>query len=169
MVRMIDLIKRSGGGEEEPDRSPKEALPEEGPLRFPSPADFTRESSAPAPPSRQTAPPPAPPAPSRGEKGSLLGGELEETGGGGIRTPRNLGVKQRYCPYVGGKVKRESVQDFPAASNVCYAQESQERKLLRTYSLPYAAVSAQRQREFCLSSSYARCPIFQAKEKGSQG
>src|SRR3970282_573926 len=69
MVRMIDLIKRSGGGEEEPDRRPKEALPdsipEEGPLRFPSPADFTRESSAPAPPSRQTAPPPAPPAPSQ--------------------------------------------------------------------------------------------------------
>lgn len=173
MVRMIDLIKRSGGGEEEPDRRQKEALPgslpEEGPLRFPSAADFARESSAPPPPSRQTAAPPAPLAPSRGEKGSLLEGELEETGGGGIRTPRNLGVKQRYCPYLGGKVKRESVQDFPAASNVCYAQESRERKLLRTYNLPYAAVSAQRQREFCLSSSYARCPIFQAKEKGSQG
>ena len=177
MVRMIDLIKRSGGGEpedEEPERRREgalpDSLPEEGPLRFPSAEDFARASSAPAPPSaRPPALPSASSAPSRPERGSLLEGDLEESRGGGLRTPKNLGVKQRYCPHLGGKVKRESVQDYPAAVNVCYAQESQERKLLRTYTLPYATVSAQRQREFCLSSSYARCPIFQAKEKGSQG
>ena len=167
MVRMIDLIKRSAGGDEEP-KGPQEtlpeALPEKGPLRFPSAEDFARASAPAAPAARPAAAPPA--APSR-ERGSLLKGDLEETRGGSLSTPKNLGVKQRYCPYLGGRAKRESLQDYPAASNVCYAQESQERKLLRTYTLPYATISAQRQREFCLSSSYARCPVFQAKEKAS--
>ncbi|MBI3128556.1 MAG: hypothetical protein HYZ11_13205 [Candidatus Tectomicrobia bacterium] len=166
MVRMIDLIKKSGGGDEEPDRKQREtlpdSLPEKGPLRFPSAEDFARAGAPAAPAARRA----APAAPSR-ERGSLLQGDLEESRGGGLSTPKNLGVKQRYCPYLGGKAKRESLQDYPAASNVCYAQESQERKLLRTYTLPYAAISAQRQREFCLSSSYARCPVYQAKEKAS--
>jgi hypothetical protein len=166
MVRMIDLMKKSGGGDEEPERGGKDALPEKGPLRFPSPEHYTH-ASAPPPAARGAKVPAAPAAPSR-ERGSLLHGDLDEPRGKSLATvPKNLGVKQRYCPYLGGKAKRESVQDYPAAINVCYAQESQERKLLRTYTLPFAAVSAQRQREFCLSSSYARCPVFLAKEKGS--
>ncbi|MEK6710960.1 MAG: hypothetical protein AABZ64_10315 [Nitrospinota bacterium] len=178
MVRMIDLIKRGGGeAEEEPDRrrSPEEqppgSLPEEGPLRFPSAEELVRGSAPPAPQARSAAPPPAappaPPALSREQQGSLLQGDLEESRGS-LRTTKKLDVKQRYCPHLGGKLKRESVQDYPAASNVCYAQESQEKKLLRTITLPFAAIPAQRQREFCLSASYARCPVFQAKEKGAQ-
>jgi len=135
-----------------------------------APAAKPAKKEAPAP---EPSPPPAPEAPPRGsvlggagasrELGSVLDADEEDSGG--IRSSRKLEAKVRTCPHLGGRGRREDVKDFPVATNVCYAAESKEKKLLRTIILPYSPISAQRQREFCLSTSHPRCPIFQAKEK----
>ncbi len=157
MVRMIDLIKKGGSGDDEESprrRSSREKSPpsSEEPLQMVPPGAFPQGGSgAKAPPRDKDAP------------GSAGEGSIS------LQSPnKKLGVKQRYCPYLGGRNERSEVRDFPVATNVCYAQESQEKKLLRTITLPYAPIPAQRQREFCLSTSYGRCQIYQAKERGSE-
>ncbi len=91
---------------------------------------------------------------------------LQGTAGGGksLSTPTSLSAKTKYCPYLGGRKTRSKVIDYPAVSNVCYGEESREKKLLRTIVLPFSLVPAQRQREFCLAT-FRRCPLFLAQEK----
>jgi hypothetical protein len=82
---------------------------------------------------------------------------------GSLRSPTKLDVKQRYCPYLGGKSNQEDVTEHPMPQNVCYAKETVEKKLLRTVTLPFTAIPAQRQREFCLGT-FSRCHLFKEKE-----
>lgn len=155
MVRMIDLIKRAESKKKEPSapepaaEEPEEARPGEGEESQVRLAGLFPRG--------------APPSAGR-PRGSVLDAPEEDSGS--IRTPPpKLDVKQRYCPYLGGSKVRKEVKDFPVSTNVCYAAESREKRLLRTIIHPYTPISAQRQREFCLSTSYLRCPAYQAKEK----
>ncbi len=91
---------------------------------------------------------------------------LKGTGGAlnSLSTPTSLSAKTKYCPYLGGRKNRSKIIDYPAASNVCYGEESREKKLLRTIILPFSLVPAPRQREFCLAT-FRRCPLYLAQEK----
>ncbi len=88
--------------------------------------------------------------------------------GGSLRSPTSLDAKSKYCPYLGGRKERERIIDYPVLSNVCFAEGSKEKKLLRTLTLPFSVIVPQRQREFCLAT-YTRCPVFQAKQKEEAG
>lgn len=83
---------------------------------------------------------------------------------GNLRKPNSLSAKSKYCPFLGGRMDRGKIIDYPVMGNVCYAEGSQEKKLLRTITYSFSAVPAQKQREFCLAT-YNRCPLYQEKEQ----
>ncbi len=147
MVRMVDLVKSRGDGG---------VLPPKG-LSSPSDnhtSDTGRVSFVAAKSSEQF---------SKGAQGrdSVLKGN----GGGAksLSTPTSLGEKTKFCPFLGGRKNRSKIIDYPSVANVCYGEESREKKLLRTITLPFSVVPAQRQRELC-QATYRRCPIFQSDE-----
>ncbi len=71
-------------------------------------------------------------------------------------------------PAIMRRKEREKIIDYPAQTNVCFAEGSKEKKLLRTLTLPFSVIPPQRQREFCLAT-YNRCPVYQAKQKKESG
>ncbi|MDA1000887.1 MAG: hypothetical protein O2807_10305 [bacterium] len=159
MVRMIDLIKSSKNAVAGNDKDKKPASAESRGRETPFAPPGGEEEKLSFPRMRETSL--ASPPPSTGQ-GALLQGNVDESGS--IRTPRKLEAKTKNCPYLGTKKDRKNAKDYPVPTNVCYAQASKQKTLLRTTTLPYTTVNAQRQREFCLSS-YNRCPVYQGKEK----
>lgn len=93
---------------------------------------------------------------------------LKGNGGGakGLSTSTSLGEKTTYCPLLGGRKNRSKIIDYPSVSNVCYGEGSREKKLLRTITLPFSVIPAQKQREYC-QATYRRCPIFQSGENSN--
>ncbi len=147
MVRMVDLVKNKGDGG---------VLP---PKRVSSPSsnqtsDTDKISFVAAKSSEQF---------SKGTQGKSS--VLKGNGGGAksLSTPKSLSETTKYCPFLGGRKNRSKVIDYPSATNVCYGEESREKKLLRTITLPFSLVPAQRQRELC-QATYRRCPIFKSCE-----
>ena len=147
MVRMVDLVKNKGD---------EGALPRKGTSLSSSnrTSDTVSVSFVAARSSEQF---------SKGtqERRSMLKG-----GGGGAKslsTPTSLGAKSKYCPFLGGRKNRKKIIDYPPVANVCYGEESREKKLLRTITLPFSVIPAQRQRELC-QATYRRCPIFKDDE-----
>lgn len=182
MVRMVDLVKGGGDKEPDPEKKKKSASPkggrvssgspeEERPAKndLPEPEKGTGEGisfgaavasagakemgASASPPDRRSAP---------------EGSGKKFSGGGSLRSPTSLDAKSKYCPFLGGRKKREKIIDYPVLTNVCYAEGSQEKKLLRTLTFPFSVIPAQRQREFCLAT-YTRCPVYQAKQKEESG
>lgn len=160
MVRMIDLIKNlkdttaDGEKKKKAPAAPAESRTRETPISSPG---GEKGISFPRPGGSSLASPPPPSG-----QGSALQGKVDESGS--IRTPRKLEAKTKNCPYLGNKKNRKNAKDYPVPTNVCYAQASKQKSLLRTVTLPHSTINAQRQREFCLSS-YNRCPIYQTKEQ----
>ena len=147
MVRMVDLVKKSGDGKSAPRDTPGSPKSQSG-----DSGGFSL-SSAQAP---------APPISTPRRRGISLSGKSGERTS--LSSPTSLDSKTKYCPYLGGRKNRPKIIDYPAVSNVCYGEESREKKLLRTVILPFSLVPAARQRELCLAT-YRRCPIYQAQEK----
>ncbi len=188
MVRMVDLIK--GGGDKEPNRGKKKessspkgkgespgSSEEEQPAQLGSPESgkysgfsfgaavasagaAAKAAGAPSAPSGTPS--------SKGRRSVLDGSGGKKSAGGSLRSPTSLDVKSKYCPHLGGRKERERIIDYPVVSNVCFAEGSREKKLLRTLTLPFSVIVPQRQREFCLAT-YTRCPVFQAKQKEETG
>ena len=147
MVRMVDLVKKSGDGKSAPRNTPGPPKSQSG-----DSGGFSL-SSAQAP---------APPISTPRRRGVSLSGK--NSGSTSLSLPTSLDSKTKYCPYLGGRKNRPRIIDYPAVSNVCYGKESREKKLLRTVILPFSLVPAPRQREFC-PATYRRCPGYQAQEK----
>lgn len=146
MVRMVDLVKSGGkDGDPDPRKKKKSGFPEQ--LKMGS-RSLEGESSAPIDLS--------------GSKPRA--GKREKS----LHSPTSLDAKTKNCPYIGGRKERGKIIDYPALSNVCYAEGSREKKLLRTITYPFSVVPAQRQREFCLAT-YNRCPLYQSKQKEESG
>ncbi|MEE9273861.1 MAG: hypothetical protein V3V62_00955 [bacterium] len=170
--------QRAAPQEEVPAAPPEEDLEE--PLQLLPPGAM--EGGAPAE-AREAAPPPQS-APGERQRSHFFDSPEQETApaaekprrsvledsvslqgpGDSLRTPNKLDAASRHCPYLGGKKDPKQAKDLPSSTNVCYAKSSVEKKLLRTITLPYSIIAAQRQRENCLSS-YIRCPLYQAKER----
>ncbi len=177
MVRMVDLVKGEGDKEPDPEKKKKPASPKGGGKSSGSP-----EEERPAKIDL--------PEPEKGAgEGISFGAAVASTGagasakdrrsfpgesgkktsaGGSLRSPTSLDAKSKYCPFLGGRKNREKIISYPVLTNVCYAEGSQEKKLLRTLTFPFSVIPAQRQREFCLAT-YARCPVYQAKQKEESG
>ena len=152
MVRMVDLVKSGRDEEPDPRKKKKSSLPEKGK----DPSGSSEEER------------PAQMDLSESEKDTGAGKGISLGGAGSLRSPTSLGVKSKYCPYLGGRKNRDKIIDYPALTNVCYAEGSQEKKLLRIITFPFSVIPAQRQREFCLAT-YHRCPVYQAKQKEEPG
>ena len=99
-----------------------------------------------------------------GGRKKVLGSDRPVRETGSLRSPTKLDVKQRHCPYLGGRSNQEDVTEHPVPQNVCYAKETVEKKLFRTVTLPFTTIPAPRQKEFCLGT-YSRCPLLQRKKK----
>ena len=97
-----------------------------------------------------------------GGRKKVLGSDRPVRETGSLRSPTKLDVKQRHCPYLGGRSNQEDVTEHPVPQNVCYAKETVEKKLFRTVTLPFTTIPAPRQKEFCLGT-YSRCPLFKGK------
>lgn len=168
MVRMVDLVK--GGGDEDPKSQKNKKAGSSG-------GDLPGETDSPGPRKGEEGENSIGMAVASSGTAGSRGGAFRNNGGpvpeglgepgsrGGNLRSTSLGVKSRYCPYLGGRKTREKIIDYPVVSNVCYAKGSQEKKLLRTLNFPFSVIPAQRQREFCLAA-YPRCPLYQVKQKG---
>lgn len=181
MVRMVDLVK--GGGDKEPNRGKKKkSSSPKGGEKFSDPSDEEQPAQVDSPESGEDtgisfgaavasagAAEKSAGAPSNRSQRSVLddsGGK--KSAGGSLRSPTSLDVKSKYCPYLGGRKERERIVDYPVQTNVCFAEGSKEKKVLRTLTLPFSIIPPQRQREFCLAT-YSRCPVYQAKQKKESG
>ena len=151
MVRMVDLVKDNDDRKRDFGKSASSSRNSQGGDE--GGISFVAASSSAGVPSQSS-------PVSKARKSVLQG-----TGGGkSLSTPTSLSAKTKYCPYLGGRKNRSKIIDYPAASNVCYGEESREKKLLRTIILPFSLVPAPRQREFCLAT-FRRCPLYLAQEK----
>ncbi len=188
MVRMVDLVK--GGGDKEPNRgkkkessSPKGKGKSSGSSGEEQPAQLGSSESgkssrfsfgaavASAGGAAKSAGAPSTPSgtpSSKGRRSVLDDSGGKKSAGGSLRSPTSLDAKSKYCPYLGGRKERKRIIDYPVLSNVCFAEGSKEKKLLRTLTLPFSIIPPQRQREFCLAT-YNRCPVYQAKQKEEPG
>jgi hypothetical protein len=182
---MVDLVK--GGGDKEPNRGKKKkssslkgggkssgSSEEEQPAQLDS-SESGKDSAisfgaavASAGAAAKSAGAPSGTPSNKSRRSVLDGSGGKKSAGGSLRSPTSLDVKSKYCPYLGGRKERERIVDYPVVSNVCFAEGSREKKLLRTLTLPFTVIPPQRQREFCLAT-YSRCPVYQSKQKKESG
>ena len=173
MVQMVDLVK--GGGDKEPNRGKKKktsspSSDEEQPAQVDSSESGkdTGISFGAAVASAGAAEKSTGALSNKSQRSVLDDSGGKKSAGNSLRSPTSLDVKSKYCPHLGGRKERERIIDYPVQTNVCFAEGSKEKKLLRTLTLPFSVIPPQRQREFCLAT-YSSCPVYQAKQKKESG
>lgn len=70
--------------------------------------------------------------------------------------------QSRPCPYLGSRKGQSTPFERPSKGNVCYAKSRMKYRFLRRVSVPYTAVSRQKQSKLCLGS-FDDCSIYNEK------